>query len=53
MMMRWCSKEDPEVVIVVLEETENTVAVYNDGEDNATVFHLSVDELHFNFEPIE
>jgi len=51
-MTRWQSKEDPTVVICVLEDN-NTVAVYNDGEENATVFHLTQDELEFNFTPLD
>lgn len=47
--MRWQSKEDPTVIIIVHEEAENTVAVYNAEEDNATIFHLSKAELEFNF----
>jgi len=52
-MTRWQSKEDPAMVIVVHEENDNTVAVYNAEEDNATIFHLTHDELHFNFEPVD
>lgn len=44
-------REDPDLIIRILKNDAGTIAVCGD-DDQATVFHLTREELDFNFEPL-
>ncbi len=48
----WQHKEDPDNVIRILKDDRGIISVCQDDLE-ATVFHLTRDELHYNFAPTE
>lgn len=44
-------KEDTDLVIRVLKDDAGTITVCGD-DDQSTIFHLTREELEFNFEPM-
>jgi hypothetical protein len=46
-------REDHDLVIRIVRSRGGTVSVCTDEDGNSTIFHLTKEELEYNFEPFE